>query len=61
MGFVDNRQLVGFKPIVKYELRKRMRITEETQLVTTTGHTQLPSRAVAHVGSFGYLVGNTTS
>jgi len=27
----------------------------------TAGHTQLPSRRVAHVGSFAYLVGNPTT
>jgi hypothetical protein len=26
----------------------------------TTGHTQLPGRGVANVGSFGYLSGNPT-
>jgi hypothetical protein len=26
----------------------------------TAGHTQLPGRGVAHVGSFAYLVGNST-
>jgi len=29
-------------------------------LLTTTGHTQLPGRGVANVGSFGYLSVNTT-
>ena len=28
-------------------------------LRTTPGHTQLPGRGVANVGSFGYLSGNT--
>jgi len=30
-------------------------------MCTTAGHTQLPGRGVANVGSFGYLSGNTTS
>lgn len=28
--------------------------------LTTPGHTQLPRRRVANVGSFAYLVGNPT-
>jgi hypothetical protein len=30
------------------------------KLFTTAGHTQLPGRGVANVGSFGYLSGNPT-
>jgi len=29
-------------------------------LALTAGHTQLPGRGVANVGSFGYLSGNPT-
>jgi len=29
-------------------------------LLITAGHTQLPGRGVAYVGSFAYLVGNPT-
>ena len=35
--------------------------TLSKQLGITAGHTQLPGRGVANVGSLGYLSGNTTS
>jgi hypothetical protein len=34
--------------------------SEKERQPLTAGHTQLPGRGVAHVGSFAYLVGNPT-